>query len=161
MATKSAASVIQNRVLFMSRQYVIVCFFDQFVKHKLKAKCYIRYADDFVLLHKDKGWLENKMRQIGQFLQEQLHLQLHPDKIMIKTFASGIDYLGWVHFSDHRVLRNTTKRRMMRRLKNNPMDETLQSYLGLLKHGNTYKLQEEVLMRYWLAQKNHHYDYNR
>ncbi len=64
---------------------------------------------------------------------------------IIKTIASGVDFLGWVHFSDHLVLRTATKRRMLRRLKETPILETIQSYLGLLKHGNTHKLKRRAV----------------
>ena len=123
--------------------------FDQFVKHTLKAKHYIRYADDFVLLSHDKVWLAETLRYIEVFLREKLKLELHPDKVSIKTFASGVDFLGWVHFIDHRVLRTASKRRMFRRLKERAGQEgeetTKQSYKGMLKHGNTKKLQAKVL----------------
>jgi len=123
--------------------------FDQFIKHTLKAKHYIRYADDFVLLSHDKQHLEQTLRYIVVFLLEELKLELHPDKVSIQTFASGVDFLGWVHFADHRVLRTTSKRRMLRRLQEkNGNEETRQSYIGLLKHGNTKKLQAEVLLRH-------------
>lgn len=68
--------------------------FDQFVKHRLKAKYYIRYADDFVLLSQSKKWLVSKCRRVSSFLNERLHLDLHPDKVSIKTLASGVDFLG-------------------------------------------------------------------
>ena len=124
--------------------------FDHFVKHRIKAKHYIRYADDFVILHEDRQWLETQISSVEKFLQERLRLQLHPDKVTIKTFASGIDFLGWVHFTDHRVLRSTTRRRMMRRLRAHPAQETLQSYLGLLRHGNTFTIEQQVRMLHWL-----------
>lgn len=115
--------------------------FDQFVKHKLKEKYYIRYADDFVFLFDDKKWLESILPKISAFLGERLKLSLHPDKVFIKTLASGIDFLGWVHFPNHRVLRTATKRRMFKRLEEGGGKiETVQSYLGLLKHGNARKL---------------------
>ena len=119
--------------------------FDQFMKHTLKAKHYIRYADDFVILSEDRNWLEQKLPIIGTFLQERLRLELHPHKVSLETLASGVDFLGWVHFPDHRVLRTTTKRRMMRRLQENTSDETLASYLGLMNHGNTYKIKARLL----------------
>ena len=118
--------------------------FDQFVKHNLKAKYYIRYADDFVVLYQDRSWLEEILPQMEDFLLEKLKLNLHPNKIFIKTLSSGVDFLGWVNFTDHRVLRTTTKRRMLKRIKNNPEQETLNSYLGLMKHGNTFKLKNVV-----------------
>jgi len=119
--------------------------FDQFVKHGLKAKYYIRYADDFVFLSEDRKYLENLIPQIQTFLQDHLKLELHPGKMFIKTLSSGVDFLGWVHFSDHRVLRTATKRRMFRHLGVGlPSDERVQSYLGLLSHGNTQKLQHRL-----------------
>jgi retron-type reverse transcriptase len=114
--------------------------FDQFVKHTLKEKHYIRYADDFVFFSEDRNSLENLIPPIKNFLDANLHLELHPEKLFIKTIASGVDFLGWVHFPDHRVLRTSTKRRMVKRLSLNPSPETIASYQGMLKQGNTYKL---------------------
>ncbi|MDP3764446.1 MAG: reverse transcriptase/maturase family protein [bacterium] len=123
--------------------------FDQFVKHKLKVKYYIRYPDDFVVLSQDKEWLENLIPKIQEFLIKNLKLTLHPDKVFIKTLASGADFLGWVHFTDHKVLRTVTKKRMMKRIGENPEPETVSSYLGLLKHGNTYGITDILLMSYF------------
>lgn len=119
--------------------------FDQFVKHELKLKRYIRYADDFVILSEDRDLLEEQIPRLQEFLGNSLRLRLHPGKVLIKTLVSGVDFLGWVHFSDHRVLRTATKRRMMRRVKERPEAATLNSYMGLLGHGNAYALQQEVL----------------
>ena len=122
--------------------------FDQFVKHRLKAKYYIRYADDFVILSRDKKWLEKMLSRIGEFLWEKLKLRLHPDKISIRTIVSGIDFLGWVQFPDHRVLRTTTKKRMFQKItEKRGKKETVQSYLGMLSHGNTEKIGEEIKRR--------------
>lgn len=118
--------------------------FDQFIKRKLKAQYYIRYADDFVILHSDREYVEKVLPEVAAFLKTKLRLSLHPRKITIKTIASGVDFLGWVHFPDHRVLRKGTKRRMRRKLKDNVSDETIASYKGLLSHGNTYKLRERL-----------------
>jgi retron-type reverse transcriptase len=118
--------------------------FDQFMKRELKVKYYIRYADDFVILSENKNHLENLLPKIGDFLEKELKLQLHPNKVFIKTLASGVDFLGWVHFPYHRVLRTSTKRKMFKNLKNNPKTETIQSYLGLLLHGDTHKLKKVI-----------------
>lgn len=127
--------------------------FDQFVKHKLKSKYYIRYADDFVIFSEDKKYLENMIPQIGEFLNTELKLQLHPDKVFIKTLAGGVDFLGWVNFSDYRVLRTASKRRMLKRIEKNPTAETLNSYLGMLGWGNTRKLQREIVKLWKLSVK--------
>jgi RNA-directed DNA polymerase len=118
--------------------------FDQFMKRELKVKYYIRYADDFVILSEDKKYLENLLLKISDFLDKKLKLQLHPDKVSIETIASGVDFLGWVNFPKHRVLRTSTKRRMLKRLKENPKPESRQSYFGMLSHGNTHKLKQSL-----------------
>ncbi len=118
--------------------------FDQFVKHKLKIKHYIRYADDFVIFSENRDWLKKQIYFIRDFLKEKLQLELHPQKVFIKTLVSGVDFLGWVHFLGHRVLRTATKKRMIRRLRENRSPESLNSYLGLLEHGNTHKLKNKV-----------------
>ncbi len=119
--------------------------FDQFVKHKLKAKYYVRYADDFVLLSHDKVEIEQLLVSIIVFLRKRLKLELHPNKVSIQTFASGVDFLGWVHFPNHRVLRTATKRRMLKRTRGLEADsQTVLSYLGMLRHGNTGKLRDTI-----------------
>ncbi len=119
--------------------------FDRFIKHKLRVKYYIRYADDFVILSDNRKELEDFISPISKFLFEKLKLRLHPNKVSIKTLASGINFLGWVNFPKHRVLRTATKRRMFRRIEKSPTPETLNSYLGLLGHGNTYKLKNKII----------------
>ncbi len=115
--------------------------FDQYIKHNLKVKYYIRYADDFVFVSDGKNYLELVRQKCEAFLTLNLKLSLHPKKCFIRTIYSGIDFLGWVHFPNHRVLRNTTKRRIFRRVS----EENLASYLGLLKHGNAHNIGEEIL----------------
>lgn len=124
--------------------------FDHWVKHRLKVKCYARYADDTVFMSHDKVWLKNSIPLIQNFLQTNLQLSLHPKKILLKTVASGMDFLGWVHFQDHRVLRTKTKQRMMRNIRLVVSEESLQSYLGLLSYGNTTTLRQDVVGEYWL-----------
>ena len=118
--------------------------FDQFVKHKLKAKHYIRYADDFVFLSHDRKLLVHILPYVDSYLKEHLKLVLHPSKVHIRTVASGVDFLGWVHFPAHRVLRTSTKRRMFAKVSQHQKEETVHSYIGLLQHGNTHKLLEQL-----------------
>ena len=118
--------------------------FDQYVKHRLKCRHYIRYADDFLLLSTDRVQLEMWLPQISSFLSKKLSLSLHPDKVHIQTLASGVDFLGWVHFLDHRVPRSSTRRRMFKNLSITDKEEVRASYLGLLSHGNAHRLQERV-----------------
>lgn len=119
--------------------------FDQFVKHRLKEKFYIRYADDFVFFSESKEELELMLSSVQEFLWEQLRLELHPDKVFIKTATSSVDFLGWVHFPDHRVLRTSTKKRMIRNIKDNKKNGSITAYKGMLSHGDAWKLKKQYL----------------
>jgi retron-type reverse transcriptase len=114
--------------------------FDRFVKHELKEKYYIRYADDFMILGGDYYRLVNLIPSIRLFLQGKLKLEIHSKKIYIKTISSGLDFLGYVSFPDHRILRTKTKKRMLTKINQN----NLPSYQGLLKHCNSYKLRSQL-----------------
>lgn len=119
--------------------------FDHYVKKKLMVRYYIRYADDFVVISDNKEYLINLLSEFSKYLENELSLSLNQNKVFIKPLFSGIDFLGWIHFPYHRVLRTSTKRRMFKRLKQNHSAQSLASYLGILKHGDTYKLAKKVL----------------
>lgn len=124
--------------------------FDRFVKSDLRIKWYIRYADDFVLLSSERTELLALIPILKGFLAEYLQLCMHPDKVFLKSFASGVDFLGWLHFPSHRVLRTKTKERMFKRVAANPTKPTLQSYLGLLGHGDGFELRTHIINEAWL-----------
>lgn len=117
--------------------------FDQLIKRNLKIRNYIRYADDFVILSNDKDYLQKLIPMISFFL-ENLKLSLHPLKLFIKTYSSGIDFLGWVHLPHTRVLRTTTKKRMFKQMKASMTKDTLVSYKGLLRHGNATNISNKL-----------------
>ncbi len=124
--------------------------FDQYVKQELHFKHYVRYADDFAFLSSNQTELEHLLDESRAFLSERLALDLHPDKVFLKTIASGMDFLGWVHFPHHRVLRTKTKERMMKRVAQNPTGATLQSYLGMLGYGDAYQSSVHLRNAHWL-----------
>ncbi|MEI6238567.1 MAG: reverse transcriptase/maturase family protein [bacterium] len=128
---------------------------DQYVKHTLKHRFYIRFADDFIIFHNNRVVLTETLQKISEFLEKNLKLSLHPNKISIETISSGVDFLGWVHFFSHRVLRTSTKKRMFRKLKNSEGKfETVQSYLGMISHGNCEKLKERIKLEFSLPPLN-------
>lgn len=135
--------------------------FDQFVKRELGVKFYARYTDDFVILAQDKKYIYSLLPQIKNFLMEKLCLELHPDKIIFTKIHRGIDFLGYVVFPHHRLLRTKTKRRMFRKIKERikrynlgiidkyNLNQVLQSYLGVLSHSNSFKLSQDLKNRFW------------
>jgi hypothetical protein len=135
--------------------------FDQFIKHKLKIRHYARYTDDFVIVSNDHAYLESLIPEIQFFLEINLKLKLHPNKVSIRKIRQGIDFLGYVVFPNHRLLRTKTKRRIFAKLRKtvaefkaglisrNVLDQSLNSYLGALSHASTHELQEELKNQFW------------
>jgi retron-type reverse transcriptase len=121
---------------------------DRYIKQELRIKYYIRYADDFVILSDNKNELEYIIPLIKDFLSLKLKLELHPQKLFIKTYASGVDFLGWVHFPHHRQIRTVTKKRIFRQMAGWPKPETVNSYRGLLGHGDTYKVRKQLRLTF-------------
>ena len=90
------------------------------------------------------------------FLKSRLQLRLHPQKVEIRKLSQGIDFLGYVVLPHHIVLRTKTKQRMFRKLKQKRLglasgqitpesyNQTPQSYLGILKHGDNHDLERVV-----------------
>lgn len=124
--------------------------FDQFVKRELRMKYYVRYADDFVFMSNDRLELLHLLPKVAAFLSGLLALNLHPGKVFIKTLASGVDFLGWVHFSHYCVPRTKTRQRMKERVSHGSNRQSVTSYLGLLSHGDAYELSRETENLWWL-----------
>jgi hypothetical protein len=87
-----------------------------------------------------------------RLLAERLRLALHPQKIFLKILASGMDFLDWVTFINHRILWKNMRRWMFVRIKNAPSEQSLQFYLGMLSYSNASKARDEV-MGHWLWAK--------
>ncbi|MBI2452553.1 hypothetical protein HYV50_05790 [Candidatus Pacearchaeota archaeon] len=76
---------------------------DYFVKHKLRTKYYIRYVDDFIILHNNKAVLENYKEKINHYLKN-LKLELHPTKSRVIPLHKGTNFLGFRVFFHHKLL---------------------------------------------------------
>ena len=113
---------------------------DQFIKHRLKIIGYIRYTDDIILINSNRELLLNYLGEIIYFLREKLCLNVHPKKVILKTYSSGADYLGYVCFPHFRVLRTKTKQRMFKRINK----KNFASYDGILKHCRSHMLKMEL-----------------
>jgi RNA-directed DNA polymerase len=120
---------------------------DKYVKHKLKVKHYLRYADDFVILSTDPDYLLGCFVELNVFLKEKLKLQIHPNKVSLRKLSQGIDFVGYVALPHYNLPRRKTIRRMLKALKMGEREEVekaLPSYMGHLGHADTYKLTKMV-----------------
>ncbi len=121
---------------------------DQFIKHKLKVKYYLRYADDFVIISSKRVDLDQYLEPIISFLNDRLKLCLHPKKIILRKLSWGIDFLGYIVLPHYILPRTKTKRRMFKKLEQKRelqnFNQSLQAYLGYLKHANSFKIKMEL-----------------
>ncbi len=126
---------------------------DQFVKHHLGVKYYLRYADDFLFLAPDRESLNLYLEPIKEFLSSKLKLDLHPKKIIFRKLEWGIDFLGYLTLPYYRIPRTKTKRRIFKQIKtkiDSPnFNQSLQSYLGYFIHANSYKLTQKLKNQIW------------
>ena len=139
---------------------------DQFIKNELKEKYYLRYTDDFIIVKEKRSQLKPIIKIINNFLKNHLKLSLHPKKVIVLKYQQGVDFLGYICFPYHRLLRSETKQRIFKKLKQKvknfqsniiseqSLEQSLQSYLGVLSHCNSYKLQEKLKNQvyFWLTE---------
>lgn len=128
---------------------------DQYVKRELRYKYYLRYTDDFVLLAESRGELEKYLPIIQAFLRQRLQVEMHPNKIVFRKWHQGFDFLGYVHFGHHKLVRPKTLRRLFRKLADRAkhteddagrmkLEQSKQSYLGILSHARSKGVSRSV-----------------
>lgn len=120
-------------------------YFDHWVKEELRVKYYFRYADDIVILHNEKGYLHTLLKMFKQHLKERLKLLIKENHQVFPIEKRGIDFVGYVHFHSHTLLRKSIKKRFIKMLKQNPNSASIASYKGWLKHCNSKNLLKKLL----------------
>ena len=129
---------------------------DQFVKHRLRAPHYVRYVDDFILLHESPQWLNQARQQIEAKLAD-LHLQLNPRKTILQPVARGIDFVGHLVKPWRRITRRKTVHMALDRLQDMPAQDLHQSgnsYLGLVRQA-THSHADQVRVARVLRRRGH------
>lgn len=112
---------------------------DQFVKHRLRCRHYVRYVDDFVLLHESPQQLNAWRQEIEAFLPARLGIQLNPKKTILQPVDRGVDFVGQVIRPWRRTVRRRTLRQAISRvrtLEHGQLMETTNSYFGLLRQAS-------------------------
>ncbi|MFH1802517.1 MAG: RNA-directed DNA polymerase [archaeon] len=129
---------------------------DHFIKCRLKAKYYLRYVDDFLILHQDKKVLEEWKDKITKYLMN-LRLELHKDKTKIYPFYNGVDLLGFKVFYFYKIVRKRNLRLFYSRLKQleemykegqiskKDLMEKLRGWFAYVVWGNTYGLRRKLI----------------
>ena len=128
---------------------------DNFAKRRLKIKCYIRYVDDFVILHNSKEQLEIWKKEIDNFLEEKLKLELHPQKSRIIYLTRGVDFIGFRNFYHFKLLRKRNIKKMEKKIEKyyrgeitkEKILEIFQGWNAHAKWANAFKIRKNVVRR--------------
>jgi RNA-directed DNA polymerase len=120
-------------------------YFDHWIKELVGVKYYFRYADDIVILHRDKNYLHGLLRSISTYLTENLKLQVKQNYQVFPVSSRGIDFLGYVFFHTHVRLRKTIKKSFARMIANRKNKPSIASYMGWVSHCNGNHLVKKLL----------------
>jgi len=128
---------------------------DQFVKRELKAACYVRYVDDFLLFSEDKRELRRWRGEIIAFLRT-LRLTLHEERVQVRPVAEGVPFLGFVVYPAHRRLKRRAGLAYRRRLRRLVQDygagraqladvaASVQGWVNHTRYGDTWGLRRAL-----------------
>ncbi len=128
---------------------------DQYVKHTLRCRGYVRYVDDFLLFAADKATLHAWREQIITFLQG-MRLTIHENRAQPRPVTQGIPFLGFTVYPDHRRLKRSkgiTYRRHLKTLYRQYLAgkitrkegrASVMAWLGHVQHGDTWGLQHAM-----------------
>ncbi len=142
---------------------------DHFVKHELKARHYLRYVDDFVLLHARKEILMGWLKKINEFLAACLKIELHPEKSKVVPLRKGITLLGFRIFFSYRLLKKSNANRIWKHLERLrrkldrcavTREQTVHSFCGWLAYArfaNTYNFRRKVAAEFNRLFVNHNW----
>ncbi len=135
--------------------------FDHYIKHDLKIKYYGRYVDDFVIVHNDLEYLKSLIPTLSNYLLSTLQLTLHPKKIYLQHYTKGVKFLGTVILPNRIYLQDRTVNNLKNSIYNwniqirqtkkltatekQEFQSSINSYLGIAKHYNTYNIRQRLL----------------
>jgi retron-type reverse transcriptase len=121
---------------------------DYFVKHALRAKHYVRYMDDFMLLHESAKHLREWQTVIGSFLKSELKLELHREKTKVFPLHNGVGMLGYRIFYHYKLLKKSNMHAISKKI-STMSAQSAESWMAHARCAETYKLR-----RYLAAHAN-------
>jgi retron-type reverse transcriptase len=122
-----------------------LAYFDHWLKEVKRVKYYFRYADDMVMLAADKESLHRLLSEINIYLNEKLKLQVKDNYQVFPVKDRGIDFVGYVFFHTHLLLRKSIKQGFARALANGKCPQSIASYKGWAGHCNSRNLLNKLL----------------
>ena len=121
---------------------------DRYIKQTLRIKYYVRYADDFVIIGKNKRELNKAIPLITNFLKSELKLEIHENVKVYSIYERPIDFCGYKHYKEFTTIRKRNwkkARRMLLRKNNLTRSKRLMAYLGYILHSNSYNIMQRFI----------------
>jgi retron-type reverse transcriptase len=130
---------------------------DQFVKHDLRERYYLRYMDNFIIIHHNKRHLQHLKEEIRGLLENRLHLELNPKGTMINKSGNGIEFVGYRVYVDRVKIKKASIKRIKKRLtvmqamyrkrtmSLGEITQRIRSWLGHCCHADARMLAKNVL----------------
>ena len=120
-------------------------YFDHWIKENKKIKRYFRYADDMVFLSNNKEDLHQLLKEIKEYLWNNLKLTVKENHRVFPIHINGIDFVGYVHFHTHVKLRKGIKKKFSKMLVKYRNKKSIASYHGWLLYSNSKNLRKKLL----------------
>ncbi len=137
--------------------------FDWFVQRELGCSSYLRYVDDFLLFGHSKRTLWAQRERIMARLGQE-RLALHESQAQVQRVDSGIPWLGFVVYPDHRLLKRRQAVNFTRRFSGlllayedgrisfGELDASVQGWVNHVRHADTWGLREHVFSNHPIPQ---------
>lgn len=140
---------------FLANFYL--AYFDHWLKEKMGLKCVIRYMDDIVILHRSSAFLHWLIQKMGEYLKQNLDLEIKGNWQVFPTGIRGVDFVGYRHFYGYKLLRKTTCKKFKQKMlairekqdKGNLINYrewcAVNSYIGWLSWCDSWRLFEKYI----------------
>lgn len=133
---------------------------DHYIKERLRIKYYIRYMDDFILIHESKEYLENCLAEIRKMLNER-YMSINDKKTFIQPISKPVTFLGFDYrltdtgkvliFANPKKIKHERKKikRMVALVKKGELtkrnvDRHFKAYKVSIRYGNSHNLIERL-----------------
>ena len=140
---------VRKNIINRVNKYIVTNFYlsyqDHHIKEALAVRNLFRYSDDHVILHGSKEYLHELFAVIRKYLEENLNLAVRPNYRVAPVGSNGIDFVGYVHFHTHVLLRKSIKQNFARMVVRRRNPASIASYMGWAKHANCKHLIKTLL----------------
>lgn len=127
-------------------------WFDHWIKEVKKVKYYFRYADDITIFHESKEYLHKLLDEIRAYLEGRLLLRVKNNWQVFPVDARGVDFLGYVFYHDHILIRKRIKKNIIKKLlsckrkgmEGKELHDAMGTYQGWMNYGNTKNLKYKL-----------------